>query len=275
MIARSPHKDYEDLSWFMSTSRFAPPFDIVHYEGNLACFFEAPQTVATTDEVAFFRDVLARLQFLRRKHLALPAVSPAIFCRGDEEYVCKLSPRCLVVEDLDGSQLRANMRAMSKLAIFGTTRMRHAMNMIVDISSLLKHPVTWGFLKDSSLILQFMTYAHGTPLRLDQVKTRGRLNVLELSPILPLYKLIYLDADSKPNWAVDPGIIEDILEVKKANHQPPMTTVVFVNSCAMCATRSHIMGRAMKTFAADFPPPTSSSSTLTTMWWTDAIVGRM
>ena len=106
------------------------------------------------------------------------------------------------MEDLDGCKLKNNMKAMSKLVDFRTTRMHHAMNMAVDVSGLHKHPVTWGFLKDSSLILHFTTYAHGTRPNLDRlIKTRG--------------------ADGKPNWAADLGIIEDILEVKKGK---PSTT---------------------------------------------------
>ena len=187
-------KGYEDLPWFTNTSRVAPAFDIFSYEGNLASFFEHPHPITITDTVAVSRVVVACLQFLRRKRLALRIVDDTIFCEGDEEYICKLSPTGQMMGDQDGRALRRNMGEISLLTRFRTDRMQHALTKVKRIEDLDRHPVTWDHVKDSSLLLDFMTYASRAYLDLNHlIKTSG--------------------ADGKLSWAIDPDVLEDSLVV--------------------------------------------------------------
>ena len=183
-------KGYVDMPWFLNTSRVAPAFDIFSYEGNLACFYEVPRPITSTDRVTVSRTVVACLQFLRRKGLALRAVDFTTFCEGDEEYVCKLSPTDQVVEDQDGHMLRRNMSALSKHAPFANARMQHALRKVQHVADLSRHPVTWDHAKDCSLLLDFVTLASGTQMAFERlIGTVG--------------------ADGSANWAVDPDILAD------------------------------------------------------------------
>ena len=110
------------MPWSINTSSVAPAFDIFCYEGNLTCFYEVPWPIASTDRVAVSHTVVTCLQFLRRKGLALRVVDDTIFCEGDEEYVCKLSPTDQKMEDQDGYMLRY-MSKLSEHAPFTNKRM--------------------------------------------------------------------------------------------------------------------------------------------------------
>ena len=113
-------KGFADMPWFTNTTRVAPAFDIFCYEGNLTCFYEVPRPITSTDMVAVSRVVVACLQFLRRKGLALRPIDSTIFCKGDEEYIRKLSSMGQVMEDQAGHMLQRNMSALSKLAPFAS-----------------------------------------------------------------------------------------------------------------------------------------------------------
>ena len=144
-------------------SSVAPAFDIFCYEGNLACFYEVPWPIAPTDRVAVSRTVVTCLWFLRRKGLALRVVDDTIFCEGDEEYVCKLSPTDRKVEDQDGYMLRY-MPKLSELAPFTGKRMQHAPLDVQHIADLGRYPVTWDHVKDCAPLLNFVTLASGTQM---------------------------------------------------------------------------------------------------------------
>ena len=187
-------KGYVDMPWFVNTTRVTPAFDIFSYEGNLTCFYEIPRSATSTDSVAVSRIVVACLQFLRRKGLALRAIDSTILCKGGEEYIRKLSSTGQVVDDQDGHMLRCSMSALSEHAPFTSKRMQHALLEVQHIEDLNRHPVTWDHVKDCPLLLDLVTLASGTQM------TFGHL-------------IRTVGADGSVNWAVDPDILADSLMI--------------------------------------------------------------
>lgn len=110
------------MPWCTNPSQVAQVVDIFPQGGNFLAVFETPESVVVKDELAVFKDLVASLQFLSLKKLALAKVDPSVFCRGSGEQLRKLSPHCRMVSDKDGSLLCKNMKAIEALGYFKNPR---------------------------------------------------------------------------------------------------------------------------------------------------------
>ena len=120
-------KGYAGMPWYVNSSQVAPIIDIWSDGRELVVVFAPPQPIATKDEVALFRSVIACLRFLESKRLALREVERSFFCHSDEEVqACKLSPTCRVTENPDGTLLQENMTDIASLGFFTNERIKHA-----------------------------------------------------------------------------------------------------------------------------------------------------
>lgn len=184
------------LPWFACFPSIARAIDILSYDGNFASFFDVPQAITTTDELALFKGFAVCMQSLRARNLALAEVKLGAFCQSDEgSQICTLSPYCRVIEDFDGSKLQDNMQEIAKMRIFKNARIRHALENTKKVENLLNHPATWGSSQNTSFLLHFFAFAKDTRLSLNcLIKTKHR---------------------GRRNWAIHPEIVADI---QKNNH---------------------------------------------------------
>ena len=166
---------------------------------TLWCYFHKSQPINVVDEYSTFKKIVACLEFLEQKHMALEVVDDRSFCYVSEEQTCVLSPKCGVVKDPTGKQLIVNMKRISRLGFFKERRITHALCNSDCVESLKKHPAMWGAIEDGALILHFFTLAGETSLE-------------------DLNKLIKTsERDGKLNWIIDEEIKKDVERSKLFN----------------------------------------------------------
>lgn len=192
--ARIAIRGYSSLPWFVNCSHITPIIDIWSYGGNLVAVFDAPQPLAATNEVTVFQSLVACLQSLRSSNVALETVNNA-FCQGNERQACRLSPRCRVVDDIDGCKIVNNMWSIARSGLFQNDVIIHALENTSSVENLLKHPAGWGVHEEPNFLLQFVTFVGK-----DRVEEHFTLDIL----------IKTRNERGETSWAVDKAIIEDI-----------------------------------------------------------------
>ena len=183
-------RGYNNLPWCVIPTQVAPVVDILSQDENFLVIFEPPKPIVFTDEVALFKSIASDLQLLRSKRLAIVKMGSTVFCGGSGEQICKLSPKCNVISDPDGTLIRANMRDIPSLGYFKDPRIIAAFRDTKGVENLLKHPATWGPLEDTFLPLHFMMLAADAKVKLDHMIKTSR--------------------NGRKNWVLDPAIAADI-----------------------------------------------------------------
>ena len=187
------------MPWFIGSSQACSPFDIWSDGINMAAYFLPPRPVTMDDEAAVFRGVVACLDFLESKGIALAEVSADLFCQGDELDPCRLSPMCEMVADPSGAILRDNMLKIARLEGFFTSpRVIHALEHVTDMADLAKHPAMWEPRKNCTFLMHFSIMVDTSKLNLDHLIQSTR-------------------EDGNPSWAVDKVIHAD--SKNDYNHQ--------------------------------------------------------
>ena len=152
-------REYKNLPWCVNPLQVAPVIDILSRDGNFVSFFKLPRPVVVSNETTFFVNLVDCLQFLKSKHLALESIGLEVFCQGDEEQSCKLSPYCQPVSDPSGSLLVNNMREIASLRLFQRERILDSLRTAKSIHDLKGHPATWSSLEDVSFLFHYSAFA--------------------------------------------------------------------------------------------------------------------
>ena len=92
-------KEYDRLPWFVNPPVVVPAIDIVSNGEDFVGYFHKSQPINVADEHSTFKRIVACLEFLAHKHMALENVDEESFCYVSEEHACVLSPKCKVVND--------------------------------------------------------------------------------------------------------------------------------------------------------------------------------
>ena len=152
-------REYKNLPCCVNPLQVAPVIDILSRDGNFVSFFKLPRPVVVSNETTFFVNLVDCLQFLSCKHLALESIGLEVFCQGDEEQSCKLSPYCQPVSDPSGSLLVNNMREIASLRLFQRERILDSLRTAKSIHDLKGHPATWSSLEDVSFLFHYSAFA--------------------------------------------------------------------------------------------------------------------
>jgi hypothetical protein len=224
-------RSYQKLPWFANASEVVAHFDVRSDGDNIVYFFHNPMPVSCKDEGALFKGIIRCLQFLQAKGLALEEVTEKTFCHAEGEFACLLSPACKVTADPRGQTIILNKQAVFREECFKSIRIRHALCRTRSIDRLQRHPATWSFAQDMSLLFHFIA--------VDKKQQRN------------LNHLIKKNKNGTTNWATIQAI-KDEVDLAPIKHKTNYNSHDFMDLVRFVRNRcAHFYGSA-KSFSKRF-----------------------